>query len=195
MSLRAAPDSVPRAVDPTGRIGARIRIERENRGLSLSALADRSGVSRAMINKVERGESSPTAALLGKLSGALELSISALVARAEGQPGRIRRFADRPRWEDPATGYVRQQVSPDVAGPRLDLTEVELPPGAEVAYPAAALAFGTRMVWVLDGTLTFHEGAASHVLHAGDCLRIGEPVDTTYRNASNSVVRYAVVVA
>ena len=52
------------------RLGARLRLEREARGWSLSDLAARSGVSRAMINKVERGESSPTAALLGRLSGA-----------------------------------------------------------------------------------------------------------------------------
>lgn len=183
------------SLDPTVRIGARIRIERENRGLSLSEMAVRSGVSRAMINKVERGESSPTAALLGRLSGALELSISALVARAEGQPGRIRRVGERPRWTDPATGNVRQQVSPDVIGPRLDLTEVALPPGAEVTYPAAALAFGTRLVWVLEGALTCDEGSVAHVLLAGDCLRFGEPVDSTYRNTSDSVVRYAVLVS
>ena len=53
-----------------GRIGARIRAEREGRGWSLTDLAGRAGVSRAMIHKVERGASSPTAQLLGKLSGA-----------------------------------------------------------------------------------------------------------------------------
>ena len=58
------------------RIGARIRIERESRGWSLTELAERSAVSRAMIHKIERGESSPTATLLGKLSGAFSLSMS-----------------------------------------------------------------------------------------------------------------------
>ncbi|WP_258057978.1 helix-turn-helix domain-containing protein, partial [Serratia marcescens] len=41
-------------------IGARIRIEREARHWSLSDLAERAGVSRAMVHKIERGESSPT---------------------------------------------------------------------------------------------------------------------------------------
>ena len=51
-------------------LGARIRLERESRGWSLTELARRAAVSRAMIHKIERGESSPTANLLSKLSGA-----------------------------------------------------------------------------------------------------------------------------
>ena len=65
------------------RIGARIRIERENRRWSLTDLAQRSSVSRAMINKVERGEASPTASLLGRLAGAFGLTLSMLLARTE----------------------------------------------------------------------------------------------------------------
>jgi len=88
-------------------LATRIRLEREQRGWSLADLAERSGVSRAMINKVERGESSPTAALLGRLSGALGLTMSTLLARAEAAGGgRLVRKADQPLWQDPATGYL-----------------------------------------------------------------------------------------
>ena len=80
--------------DMDRRIGARIRIERESRGWSLTELAERASVSRAMIHKVERGDSSPTANLLGKLSGALGLSMSTLMARAEAPEGRLIRRGD-----------------------------------------------------------------------------------------------------
>jgi transcriptional regulator with XRE-family HTH domain len=69
------------------RISARIRIERESRGWSLSELAERASVSRAMIHKIERGDSSPTATLLARLSGAFGISMSTLIARAEMQEG------------------------------------------------------------------------------------------------------------
>lgn len=72
-------------------IGARIRIEREARHWSLSDLAEQAGVSRAMVHKIERGESSPTAMLLGRLAGAFGLSMSKLIARAETQEGRLLR--------------------------------------------------------------------------------------------------------
>ena len=77
--------------DVTGPLAARLKTEREARGWSVAELAERSGVSRAMISKVERAEASPTAALLGKLSGAFGLTLSALLARAEQASGRLAR--------------------------------------------------------------------------------------------------------
>ena len=59
------------APDPTEGLARRLRLEREARGWSLAELAARSGVSKAMISKIERDEVSPTAALLGRTSGAI----------------------------------------------------------------------------------------------------------------------------
>ena len=90
------------------RISARIRIERESRGWSLNDLAERAGASRAMIHKIERGESSPTASMLGRLSGAFGISMSTLIARAEMQEGKLLRFASQPVWHDPQSHYLRR---------------------------------------------------------------------------------------
>ena len=128
-------------------------------GLSATALAERSGVSRAMIAKVERAEAQPTAALLGRLSGALGITLSELIARAEQGDQRLARADDQPTWTDPESGYRRRAVSPPGGG-LLELVEVELPAGAEVAYPADAYAFIHQQVWVLEGRLRFREGVA-----------------------------------
>ncbi len=178
------------------RLGARLRLEREARGWSLSDLAARSGVSRAMINKVERGESSPTAALLGRLSGAFGLTLSALLARTEGPvAGRLMRAADQSRWQDPATGYVRTQIAP-APGSDLpaELTRVVLPAGASVTFPAASYGFTRHVLWLLEGRLTFIEGDVAHEMEAGDSLEFGPPADCTYRNESNAPCTYAVLV-
>ena len=124
--------------DVTGPLAARLKTEREARGWSVAELAERSGVSRAMISKVERAEASPTAALLGKLSGAFGLTLSALLARAEQASGRLARRAQQPQWTDPETHYRRRTVSPSTGGP-LEIVEVELPPGASVEVPGRGL--------------------------------------------------------
>ncbi|KAB1644248.1 helix-turn-helix domain-containing protein [Gulosibacter chungangensis] len=179
------------------RLGARILREREARGWSLTELAERSQVSRAQINKVERGASSPTAAVLGKLSAAFGLTISTLLGGVEGEEAvRLTRFAEHPQWMDPATGYVRRQIAPH-AGSSLtfEITHVELPAGESTSYPASAFAFLQQLVFVLDGQLAFTEGDTVHRLGAGDSLELGSSADCTFANASGVTCTYLVVVA
>ncbi len=175
------------------RLAARLQAEREQRGWSVAELAAKSGVSRAMISKIERGEANPTASLLVKLAAAFGLPLSLLLARAEGEASRLARARDQQGWQDPESGYRRRAVSPPSDG-LLQLTEVELPPGARVSFPAAAYTFIHQQIWILDGALTFYEGATVQRLAAGDCLSIGPPVDHTFENATKRVCRYLVVV-
>jgi transcriptional regulator with XRE-family HTH domain len=201
--------------------GERLRAERRARSWPIERLAAASGVSRAMISKIERGESSPTAVVLGKLSAALELGVSELLAPGAagagnltggragtgqaaagggtglaGDPapggGVVRRAADTPEWRDPGTGYLRRQVST----PRFPaaVTEVTLPPGARVPYPAGAYAFIAQLVWVLSGQLTLTDGPAVHALAAGDTFELGEPRPREFRNDGAGDCRYVVVV-
>ena len=159
--------------------------------LTVTVLAERSGVSRAMIAKIERGEAQPTAALLGRLSAALGLTLSELVARAEGDDRRLVRAADQPTWVDPATGYRRRAVSPATGGP-LELVEVELPAGTEIAFPADVYAFIHQQIWMLDGRLVFREGEVEHQLDAGDCLQLGPPSACAFVNPTGRTCRYLV---
>jgi transcriptional regulator with XRE-family HTH domain len=187
MTDRLTPDRL------TADLAATLRAARIARDLSVNALAERSGVSRAMIAKIERGEAQPTAALLGRLSAALGLTLSELFARTEGQTPRLARFADQTVWVDPQTGYRRRSVSP--AGGPVQLVEVELPPGAEIAYPADSYALANHQIWVLEGRLRFQEGDVEHDLHAGDCLELGAPVPGAYRNGTDRPCRYLVVLS
>jgi transcriptional regulator with XRE-family HTH domain len=184
-------------IDPlSASLAATLQAARISRDLSVNALADRSGVSRAMIGKIERGEAQPTAVLLGRLSGALGLTLSELVARAEEGTSAgdlLRRAKDQPTWTDPATGYQRRAVSPITDSP-LELVEVELPPGASVSYPADAYIFKYQQIWVLEGDLHFREGEVLHQLAAGDCLQLGAPAPCTFINPTASNCRYLVAI-
>lgn len=175
-------------------LAATVRAARQTRELSVSALADRSGVSRAMLGKIERGEVQPTAALLGRVCGALGMTLSELVARAEGDGRRLVRASEQPTWTDPGTGYRRRAISPAAGGP-IELVEVELPPGARVSFPADTYVFVHHQLWVLAGHLRFHEGGTVHDLHPGDCLQLGAPAPCTYHNPTGTSCRYLVALA
>lgn len=174
------------------RIGLKVKSERENRGWSLTTLADHSGVSRAMIHKIERGESSPTATLLARLAGAFGLSMSQLIALSEVTAGTLLRHDQQPVWQDPESGYIRRHVSPGAIP--VDLVSVELPAGVSVPMPAISYMSRRQLIWVLEGELVFSEGNHQFTLDRGDCLELGDPVDCVFTNASAQLCRYAVVV-
>ena len=173
-------------------ISARVHRERAERHWTLNDLAERAGVSKAMISKIERGEVSPTAALLGRLSAAFGITLSAFFADTAQHRGPIRR-AEQSLWRDPATGYIRRQVAASPTIP-VEMTEVELPVSAAVSFPAASYSFMSQIVWVLAGHLTFVEGATTHDLAPGDSLELGPPADCTFRNDGAEACRYLAVV-
>ncbi|MEG7493683.1 helix-turn-helix domain-containing protein [Enterobacter hormaechei] len=174
------------------RISARIRLERESRGWSLSELAERAGISRAMIHKIERGDSSPTATLLARLSGAFGISMSTLIARAEMPERKLLRLANQPVWRDPQTHSLRRHVSPRTDMP-IDLVQVELPAGSDVPMPASSYALARQLIWLQAGELVFLEGDTRHEMNAGDCLELGPPNDCRFINETDESCLYLVV--
>lgn len=175
-------------LDPLQAIAARLKLERESRHWSLADLAERAGVSKAMISKIERGEASPTATVLGRLSGAFGLPLSVLLALAEGEQDRLVPQQQQAVWTDPETGYTRRALSPREAP--VELLEVTLPPGVRVPYPACAFAFQHQQIWVLSGRLEFQEGGVLHHLGQGDCLMLGPPAACAFFNPAREPARY-----
>lgn len=174
-------------------LAATLEAARREQGWSINALAQNSGVSRAMIAKIERGDVQPTAALLGRLSGALGMTLSELVASAEAAQDRVARRDRQPVWRDPETGYVRRAVSPGLR-PMLQLVEIELPPLARVPMPRESYLFIDQQIWVLQGKLHFTEGDQAHELGVGDCLQLGEPQACVFENPTDSPCRYLVAI-
>src|SRR5215469_3748025 len=105
-----------RLIDSTSAVERRIAEQlaalRTERAWSLDALAERTGISRATLSRIERGELSPTANILGQLCAAYGWTLSRLIAEAEGRPTSLVRAADQVEWEDPESHYVRRAVSP-----------------------------------------------------------------------------------
>jgi transcriptional regulator with XRE-family HTH domain len=157
--------------DFEGKLVRRLAALREQRGLSLEELAGASGISRATLSRLERGESSPTAALLGKLCTVYGLPMSRLIAEVEEQGAQLIRAAEQAVWTDPASGFVRRMVSPPVQGLRAELVEGTLPAGAVIDYEQPAVRGMEQHLWMLSGTLHYTLEGVEYRLEAGDCLR------------------------
>jgi len=171
-------------------IARRIRLERDARNWSLAELAEKSGVAKASISKIERGEVSPSAGILVRLAAAFDLTLAGLLLRAE-ETGRLFRAEAQARWRDPGTGYVRRQIFSTPSHP-MEISAVDMPPGKHVSFPAWSYANMRHVVWVQEGELVLSEGGQRHVLNAGDSLGFGPPSNVTYANESKNPCRYVV---
>ncbi len=173
------------------RIGARIKELRAEKGLTLDGLAERADVSRAMLSRIERGESSPTAQLMNKVCGGLGITLSTLFAEHTAPASPLSRRETQTTWRDPATRYLRRDISP--AGSSVDIVEVEFPPRKSVAFDSMRLPNVEQQVWVLEGVLEMEVGGETFRLNEGDCvtMHLGQPL--VFRNPTRRQTRYAVI--
>ena len=188
------------APDLNQRIAERVRELRAAQGLSLDAVATKSGVSRSMISLIERGESSPTAVVLEKLAAGLGVMLASLfdapAAAAQVPSGPVARRDDQPLWRDPASGYLRRNVSPPGMPQPMQIVEVHFPPGGRVAFETGPRDMPVhQQVWVLEGSIDVTVGAERHRLREGDCLAMQLDRPTMFHNPTRRRARYAVVIA
>jgi transcriptional regulator with XRE-family HTH domain len=175
-------------------VAGRIKQLRTQGNLTLDQLANASGVSRAMISRIERGEASPTASLLARICAALGLSLSGFFAEDADSVSPLVKKRDQPTWQDPDTGYVRRAVSPPRVGSDVDIVEVNFPAHAKVSFPPHAASRGmTQYVWLLEGSIEMTIGEDVHHLEPGDCLFMPVGDGHTFHNPTDTPARYAVV--
>ena len=182
------------------RIASTLRTLRAERGLSLDALAQISGVSRSALSLIERGQSSPTAIVLDKIAVGLDITLGKLFeqsGRTDGVPVTpLARRAEQIAWTDPDSGYVRRAVSPANFPSPVQLVDVEFPPGARVAFETGSPnAHLHQQVWILDGEMTLTTGDTTWHLHTGDCLAMTLEQPTIFCNPTDRTTRYCVAIA
>src|SRR3954471_5470228 len=105
----------------TSEIGPRVKALREAMGLSLRDLAERSGVSAPMLSQVERGETSPTLSVAGRIAAGLQLSLSQLLRLDEGEGVSVVRRRERRRGG--ARKHSYEIITPPLPGQRAEVSE------------------------------------------------------------------------
>jgi len=170
--------------EPGLEIGARLRTLRQHRSWSLNLAAENTGVSKAMLGQIERGESSPTVATLWKIATGFEVPMSSLiedspvdgVVQREPHLRRVAISESRLKlWKplfsfDPATG--------------IEVFVIDLLPGQERMSPAHQAGVSEHII-VISGQLDFCVKEHWQVLGAGEGIRFRADQSHGYRNSGD----------
>ena len=153
------------------RLAGRLRELRRARSWSLDELSGLSGVSCASLSRIENGEVSPTASVLGRLAGAHRTTISRLLADIEGDAPALVRRDEQSEWVDPATGFRRRSVSP---------------PSLELRLRASLLRIAGRRAHRLSASAASwsRTSSLSHGRRSGARHRGGRPSSARWRLSS-----------
>jgi XRE family transcriptional regulator, regulator of sulfur utilization len=179
-----------------GALGARVKSLREGLGLSLRDLADRSGVSAPMLSQVERGETSPTLAVAGRIAAGLDLTLSRLLRLDEnGHVVVVRGGHGRKRRRG---GHRVEELTPPLPGQRADVSLHRLDPGAVTGGPDDPPIHepGSReTAVVVDGTATLVVEGERHELRAGDSVTFDADLPHHFENTAKEPAELLAVVA
>jgi transcriptional regulator with XRE-family HTH domain len=179
----------------SGRLGVRVKELRKEAGLTLDELAGRSGVSRAMISKLERGEKNPTLVIAARLAEGLGVSLSRLAGVEERREVVLVPKERRMVLRDPETGFERQSLSPTFAGRGVEFLRNVIPEGSTSGdFPAHRKGVEEHIV-VEKGELKATLGGEEYLLREGDALFFEADVPHRFDNAGRGECAYYLVIS
>ncbi len=174
-------------------VGRNVRALRQQRGMTIEALAAAAGVSPGTVVDIESARDNPSVATLVGLAAALRVGVAALVD-GEAEPRVVvQRAAEAPRlWRSDAGSAAVLRIGtdpPDV----VELWDWTLQPGD--SFDGDAHPKGTQEVLsVLSGCLGLRIGSTSHLLGAGDTAMFQAHAPHRYSGAGDDPVRFVMVV-
>ncbi len=175
----------------TKALARHLRDLREQAGLTLAIVADRSGVSRASLSRIENAGVSPTAETLGRLASVYALPMSQLLSPLDHGFQPVLRQAEQPQWHDPEKDFQRRNVSPSNGPLTVELIEGQLGPAQHIRYPAPAISGQEHHLYVLSGEIDITVDGTLYPLRVGDCLRYILRSETVFKT-THTPCRYVI---
>jgi len=176
-------------------LGKRIKTLRGEHKLTLAALSTRSGVSRAMLSKVERAEKSPTLSIVMRIAGGLDVDLSDLLgAKPDQSEVSIVRLADRLIFHDQHSGFQRELLSPPHTNNGVEVLLHRLPPGKSSGTLPNYAVPTEKYVIVREGELTLHIGDKSYQVGEGDTIHFEIKSAYSFENCGPVAVSYYVLI-
>lgn len=164
--------------------GNAVRMRRAQLGVTLDQLAGTSGVSAAVLSRVERGLLSPTLRNAIAIARGLGCELTELVERETAQ---ITRAGDNLRFFDETTGIERLALARPT--PDIELLSYTVPPGATSSHFAAHKP-GTREIFhLLAGRLEIQTAQEAVTLNSGDTVTLRVDSEHWFRSIGSEPAR------
>lgn len=175
-------------------IAQKVRNVRTTKGWTLRELEVRSGVSKALLSRIERAEGNPSLETLWRIVGALDVSFSELIQKDDPEPRLIRADEGRQWSTEDGTMEVRLVFSPSIT-PKFEVYELSMPAGVRSEWHSHG--FGVHEhVLVSEGELLLSVGDKEYRLSPGDFLAFPADRDHVYHSLDTPIravciMRYA----
>lgn len=174
-------------------VGQRLRLLREERNVSMRALARRSGLSANALSMIERGLTSPSVSTLNKLAGALQVPITSFFRTDAVREKIVMRKASE-RTRVPFLRGMIEGLGGETFAGRVEAFLLTLENGGS-SGPSNMLHSGSELVFCLRGRLEYEVDNKRYELEPGDSLLFSSQMNHRWRNPGPGVVNAIIVIS
>lgn len=179
------------------RIGAKVRALRLKKKLGLVQLGEHTGLSPAMLSKIERGQVFPTLPTLLRIALVFGVGLEHFFVDETRPLVAVTRKKDRLRLPDrldrESTAYYFESLDFPITDRKMEGYYAEFPPNSEPSEPHQHT--GAELIYVLKGRLAVKFDSQDNVLNEGDALHFDSGVPHSYAQRGRSTCAAIVVVS
>lgn len=176
-------------------LGTAIKARRTGRNLTLEMLAQRSGVSRAMLSEIERGVKNPTVKIALQIAGGLDCTLTELLGEPASQapeprPAEVIRRGQQRILVDSQTGVERHQIAPALLARGIEICWFVLP-GNGTTGPLPRRPFGAEIhLTVIWGAIRCRVADQEETLGQGDSINFPANVPHEIENPETDFAHF-----
>jgi len=168
-------------------IGEKIRRKRNELGMSMKMLAEKTGLTSGFISQVERELAEPSITSLRKIAEALDVAVFYFFTE-EKNAGIVVRKDNRQSRNFPESHLTYELLSPDL-NRQMEMFMATLEPGAETCETPLTHT-GEEVTHVLEGSMWISIGNDEYTLEEGDTIYYFSSIPHRIVNKGDSMLRF-----
>lgn len=174
------------------KVGKNMQSIRKARGLSLDQVAELTGVSKAMLGQIERGDSNPTISVLWKIVNGLRISFTSLIEEDEPKISVIEADQLEPFLEQEGN-YRVYPMFPFDQRKGFEIYTVQMDPGC--SHTSEPHNEGVEeYIIVNSGLLDITINGEVYSIKAGNAIHFSADQPHSYHNDTDHVISYTTLI-